>query len=266
MDKLRYQLFTPFRFKRQPAVFFQCNDVELFLDLAYGPVVVGSDQPDDVAADHGLELRRRSLGDDLPVVDDGDAVAVLRFLHIVGRHEDRDLFALPQLRDELPDGVPRLRVQADGRLVQEQHARIVEEPPGDLKSPLHAAGEIFNEVVLAVRELDDFEHLVDPFVGQRPVEVVEIGVELEVLVCREPGVEGRVLKDDADGGPDLVGVLGTVVSRDRGGAGRCRQERAEDVDRRGLARAVRSEKPEDLAFIYGEGDVVDGFEGFECLS
>ena len=52
------------------------------------------------------------------------------------------------------------------------------------------------------------------------VEVVEIGVELQVLVGREPGIEGRVLEDEADGRPDLVGVFCAVVSRDLGAARR----------------------------------------------
>ena len=48
-------------------------------------------------------------------------------------------------------------------------------------------------------------------------------------------------------------------------AGGRRQERAEDVDGRGLACAVRPEEAEDLAFVHVEGNAVNGSEGLESF-
>ena len=149
--------------------------VKFFLYLLDRPLIVGGHQMDDVAVHHLLESRGRVQRDDPAVVDDGDAVAVLRLFHVVGRHEDGDLLFFPERVDEVPDGVPRLRVEAQGRLVQEQHAGIVEEPPGDLEPALHAAGKVLDQVVLAALELDHGEHLVDPLLRE----------------ARGPGCRGR---------------------------------------------------------------------------
>ena len=55
-----------------------------------GLVVAGHDLH-PVLADVGLELLRRVEDDDLTVVDDRDAVAVLGLLHVVRGEEDRDV-------------------------------------------------------------------------------------------------------------------------------------------------------------------------------
>ena len=78
--------------------------------------------------------------------------------------------------------------------------------------------KVLDEVVLPALEFHDVEHLVDPLLRELAVKVVEVGVELQVLVGREAGIERRVLKDEADGGPDLVGILCAVVSGDLGGS------------------------------------------------
>ena len=76
---------------------------------------------------------------------------------------------------------------------------------------------------------------------------VESGVEAEVLLGGQVGVEGRVLEDEADVAPDLVLFGPRVVAGDRCRPGGRVRERAEDLDRRGLAGTVRPEEPEGLA-------------------
>ena len=88
-----------------------------------------------------LQRLGRVEGDDLALVHDRDAVAELGLVHVVRGHEDRDLLALLQLGDVAPDRAARLRVEADRRLVEEEHARRVQEAARDLQAPAHAAGE-----------------------------------------------------------------------------------------------------------------------------
>ena len=57
------------------------------------------------------------------VVDDGQPVAELvGLLHVVGREEDR-LAVDVELAEDLPQRDAALRVEAGGRLVEEQHRR-----------------------------------------------------------------------------------------------------------------------------------------------
>ena len=80
-------------------------------------------------------------GHDPALIDDGDAVAVLGLVHVVGREEDGDVLAGLELVDVVPDRRAGLGVESDGWLVEEEHAWRVQQPPGDLQPTLHAAGE-----------------------------------------------------------------------------------------------------------------------------
>ena len=63
-------------------------------------------------ADLRLELRRRSLGDDLALVDDADPVGEeVRLLEVLRRQEHRDALLAPQPRDLLPERGPALRIE-----------------------------------------------------------------------------------------------------------------------------------------------------------
>ena len=85
-------------------------------------------------------------------------------------------------------------------------------------------------------------------------DAVEVGVEAEVLLAGEVGVQGGVLEDQADVPSDLVPVLDDVIARDPGGPRGGVREGAQDLDRGGLARAVRAEETEGLPGRHGEVD------------
>ena len=72
------------------------------------------------------------------MVDDRDPVAVLGLVHVVGGHEDRDARPLRQLSEVAPDVAPRLWIETDGRLVQEQDVRGVQHAARDLQAASHA--------------------------------------------------------------------------------------------------------------------------------
>ena len=70
-----------------------------------------------------FEFARRAEGDDLAVIDDGDAIAkAFGFFDVVRGHDDRLLFAA-KLFDDVVDFAADLRVEAGGGLVEEEHAR-----------------------------------------------------------------------------------------------------------------------------------------------
>ena len=63
--------------------------------------------------------------------------------------------------DRIEDGAARLRVDADGRLVHEEQARLVQQAHADVDAPLHAAGVGLDALVGLVRQADLLQHLVD---------------------------------------------------------------------------------------------------------
>ena len=96
----------------------------------------------------------------LPVVHDDEPVAqLLGLVHVVRREDERHALPL-QAVEPLPDDVPRLRVEAGRRLVEQQHLRLVDERARDREAALHAARQRLDLVVRALGELDELEQLV----------------------------------------------------------------------------------------------------------
>lgn len=75
---------------------------------------------EDVAGDLSLEGVGRALGDDPPVVDDGERVAErVRLFQVAGRQEDRRA-AVAEAPDLFPEPGPGLRVEPGRGLVEEE--------------------------------------------------------------------------------------------------------------------------------------------------
>ena len=94
------------------------------------------DELGELACVHA-ELGERALRDQLPVVEDADAVAeLLGDREAVGREEDRDA-ARGEPAEELAERERALRVHADHRLVEDEDARPVDERGGERQALLH---------------------------------------------------------------------------------------------------------------------------------
>jgi hypothetical protein len=92
----------------------------------------------DQVAEHPLGGPAR---DHAAMCQDGQRVAqALRLVHVVRGQDDPQSLG-PQAVDEIPHPHARLRVEAGGRLVEEEQARPVHERAGDHQPPPVAAGE-----------------------------------------------------------------------------------------------------------------------------
>ena len=63
--------------------------------------------------------------------------------------------------DDVPELAARLRIEAGGRLVEEEQLGIADQRAGDGEPLLLAAGELLDPGVALVLELDQLQHLVD---------------------------------------------------------------------------------------------------------
>ena len=63
--------------------------------------------------------------------------------------------------DQRPELLAHLRVEADGRLVEQHEPRPVDERPRDQQTPAHPAGELVDARVAPVDELRDLERPLD---------------------------------------------------------------------------------------------------------
>ena len=74
----------------------------------------------------------------LPAMHQRDAVAALGLVHEMGREEDGDAVVAREVDQRAPEGVARDRVDARGRLVEDQHGRPVQHRDGELQPLLDA--------------------------------------------------------------------------------------------------------------------------------
>ena len=106
-----------------------------------------------------MSCARRALGDDPPAVHDHQPVAeLLGLVHVVRGEHQRDALLL-EPEQPLPHEVAGLRVEAGGRLVEQQQLGLVDQRPGDGEPSLHAAGERIDLAVGPVGELHEVEQL-----------------------------------------------------------------------------------------------------------
>ena len=139
------------------------------------------------------ELLGAALGDDAALAQDRHAVGeVLGLVHVVGGEEDRLAERLEAL-DHVPGVAPGGRVEAGGRLVEEDQVGVADDPDRDVGAAFLAAGEGADAGVAFVAEADQLDRLVD-----RPRRLVEAGEEGDRLVHGPERVELALLQDQAD--------------------------------------------------------------------
>ena len=163
--------------------------------------------------------------------------------------------------DVAPQRRPRLRVEPDRRLVQEQHARGVQQAAGDLQPALHPARERAHERRAAIGQAHELEHRVEPRGHAGASQPIDGGVEAQVLLGAEMLVERGLLEDEADAPANLGALPHDVESRHPGAAGRGPQQRAKHLDRRRLAGTVGPEEAEQLPRRHAQVDAAHGFDG-----
>ena len=123
---------------------------------------------DDVAGDLPLERVGRALGHDPAVVDDREAVGErVGLLEVMRGQEDRGP-QLAQVADLVPHARAGLRVQPGRRLVEEEHARAVDDAEPDVEAAAHAAGVGLGRAIGGRRQLERLEHLVGAGHRRRP--------------------------------------------------------------------------------------------------
>ena len=149
-----------------------------------------------------------------------------------------------------------LRVQPGGGLVEEQHARAVEDGPGHHEPLGHAAGQRVDRRLGPPAELELLEQLVRGLPGGFGAHAEQPPVEVQVLPDGELAVQGVLLGDDP---AELLGQRGVSRDVDVGDerpAGGRDHAGGEDAGRGGLACAVRAEEAEDLTGLDVEVELV----------
>src|SRR4030095_3903901 len=162
------------------------------------------------------------------------------------REQDR-LPLREKLSQAVPDQVPRLRIEAGRRLIENEELGIVDERPRERETPLHASRERPDAVAALVRKSRELEQLRDSRAQRRAIDAEITAVDLQVLGDGEVGIEIVALRDDAD--PDAgrpCGLRYRLADHLDRAAVRIDKPKAA-AERRRLAGAGGGEKAEALA-------------------
>ena len=160
-------------------------------------------------------------------------------------------------RDRLPQAEAAARVQAGGRLVEEQHLRPGDERGAEVQAPAHAARVGADEPGARLVEREALEQVAGPgarLAARQPVQAAE---QLEVLLAGQRLVDRGVLPGQADAAAQLGGLAHDVEAEHARAAAVGSQQRREDAHGGGLAGPVGAEHAEHAALLDAQADPVE---------
>jgi hypothetical protein len=199
-----------------------------------------------------LQFAGRPVGDHLAVIDHHDAVRQgVRLVQVLGGQQQGDAGA-DQIPDHLPDALPAHRVQAGGRLIQEQHGRLRQQAGRQVQPAPHAAGIALDYPVGGVGQLEELEQFGGPRPGLARSHPAQLADQHEVLPAGQQPVQGGVLGGHADL-PAHRGRPGQHVDAGHPGLARVRpRQRGQDPHGCGLPGSVRAGKytPQHTTYAY----------------
>ena len=209
--------------------------------------VVAGDDVGDVAGDHELALLK-----------DRHLIAeVVELAQDVGRDHDGDA-AGAGLGQDRAQVAATTRVEAVGRLVEDEQARTVQEAASDEQALAHALRQRAARGVTLVAEIEGRQHVLDGWLEHVAGKFETLAEEAQVFRRRHVFVERIAVAQKADLAPQggLVGARGLTVEGD---AARARaQHRRQHAQRGRLAGAVGPDEAEDRAAGDRQGQAAHG--------
>ena len=202
---------------------------------------------------------------DGPGRDDRDTVAEhCHLLHDVAREQHAAARIAP-LPDDLAQHPGRHHVQTVGGFVEDQGVRVVDQGTGQRDADALALGEPLGTPVGKRLDAEANHHPIHRRLEPSACETLkrrEIG---DVLPRREIGVQVRVVRQYADPPAHRNRVRPNVDPAHTRRPAIGRENGAQDPQRGGLARAVRTQKARDLAIRGREADALQRLDLAEAL-
>jgi hypothetical protein len=199
----------------------------------------------------GLQGLRGPGHDHSSAMHDGDQLAeMIRFLHVVGRHENRRTEAVAQVPQVLPHRVAGHWIKPDCGFIQEKNRGPVQHGLRNLQAPNHAAGIGPNQRLARFAQVHEVQSVQDSRLPLAPWDAIDPSKEQQVFVPGESAVGGEHLRDVPDNSPDLYRVLDDVEASHPRLSGARRKHRREHFDGGRLARTIWAEQAEDAAGRY----------------
>ena len=149
-------------------------------------------------------------------------------------------------------------VETARRFVEQQHLRLVQERSGQTDALRLPAGQLVDHRVALERHVDQLEFFLANFASRRAIDAVRGCEELQVFHHRHVVVDAEEVGHVADEAADFLRVGIDRLAADIGLAVVGVEQRGDHPHRRGFARSVGTDEPEDIAIVELEVDFVGG--------
>src|SRR5213594_2265557 len=211
---------------------------------------------DDLAeADLALQLAGGAPREDSPGLDEGDLVAELVGLaHVVGRQHDRDPLLAAEARDVGAHARGDVGIEAERGLVEKEQLGLVDERLGQRDALLEPGRQVRVRGAPVRLELAQLDQRVDAAPERATAQAVEPAVERDDLADPQAPQERRPPAHHVQPAPERARLAHDVVAKHGHAPAIGRQERGEDREQGGLARAVRAEHADDRAARHRQRD------------
>ncbi len=156
--------------------------------------------------------------------------------------------------DAAPEGAARQRIGTAGGLIEKQNLRLVQQRGRHGEALFVAAGQLRAGSARVLRQLELLHRPADARASALAAQTIGAGEELEVLHDAQRPVERELLRDISQARAGRGGRMAHVGARHMQLTAARRQQPAQHAEGGGLARAVGSEQPEDLAAAHLEVD------------
>src|SRR5581483_1858420 len=125
--------------------------------------------------------------DHASAVHHAHAVGALGFIHVGRRYQNRETFT-DQLIENRPEIAPGNRIHAIGRLVQKQHAGLMQQRAHERELLFHAAGKLGGLALAERLHASHLKQLRAQFLALAPDDSEQVAIERHVLVHRQIAV------------------------------------------------------------------------------
>ena len=210
------------------------------------------------------EILRSVEGLDAALVDDDHARAKRLDLRQDVRGEKNGVVAA-EIANEVADESDLVRIETDGRLVENEEVGLVHHGIGKADALAVAFRETADDFFSHVRQTAKFQNIADALIQASAGDAFESSAVAQKLAHPHVEVERNIFRHVTDVLAGAQRFSENIEARHGGTARRGRKEAREHAHRGGLARAVRTQKSHDLALLDFKIDAVHRRGGTELF-
>ena len=218
--------------------------------------IVGFHTDAFAGVDHRLQLVGGAQGQMPAMIHDENAVAdLLDLLHVMARVNHRRAFVVKTL-NALQNRIAALRIDGDGRLIEENQIRLMRHTACDVQSTKQTSRQFRRTEPAVIAQAHKIQRILNQRMTACPVRHIQRAEIIDILLNRQFIEHSHILRYDADAAFQRITGRANRFVKHTYRALIERQQCENAVNRRGLAGTVRSKQTENLTLMHVKIEIV----------